>query len=249
MRTYKLTIAYDGTGYQGWQRQTNTERTIQGILEKVISEASGYPVEVNGSGRTDAGVHALGQTASVVLPGAVPEEFFTDDINRLLPQDIRIREARLVKNGFHARKSAVGKIYEYHIDTGQKPDVFQRRYCYHFPHELDLEKMRRAAENLKGTHDFAGYTDKKEEKSTKRTIYDIIVSGQGSSVTIRYEGTGFLYHMVRILTGTLLEAGTYQRTVESAAEVLETKDRGQAGFLAPARGLFLRKVHYEQRGR
>lgn len=249
MRTYKLTIAYDGTGYQGWQRQTNTERTIQGILEKVISEASGYPVEVNGSGRTDAGVHALGQTASVVLPGAVPEEFFTDDINRILPQDIRIREARLVKNGFHARKSAVGKIYEYHIDTGQKPDVFQRRYCYHFPHELDLEKMRRTAENLKGTHDFAGYTDKKEEKSTKRTIYDIIVSGQGSSVTIRYEGTGFLYHMVRILTGTLLEAGTYQRTVESAAEVLETKDRGQAGFLAPARGLFLREVHYEQRGR
>lgn len=215
MRTYKLTIAYDGTGYQGWQRQTNTERTIQGILEKVISEASGYPVEVNGSGRTDAGVHALGQTASVVLPGAVPEDFFTDDINRILPQDIRIREARLVKNGFHARKSAVGKIYEYHIDTGQKPDVFQRRYCYHFPHELDLEKMRRTAENLKGTHDFAGYTDKKEEKSTKRTIYDIIVSGQGSSVTIRYEGTGFLYHMVRILTGTLLEAGTYQRTVES----------------------------------
>lgn len=249
MRTYKLTIAYDGTGYQGWQRQTNTERTIQGILEKVISEASGYPVEVNGSGRTDAGVHALGQTASVVLPGAVPEEFFTDDINRILPQDIRIREASLVKNGFHARKSAVGKIYEYHIDTGQKPDVFQRRYCYHFPHELDLEKMRRTAENLKGTHDFAGYTDKKEEKSTKRTIYDIIVSGQGSSVTIRYEGTGFLYHMVRILTGTLLEAGTYQRTVESAAEVLETKDRGQAGFLAPARGLFLREVHYEQRGR
>lgn len=249
MRTYKLTIAYDGTGYQGWQRQTNTERTIQGILEKVISEASGYPVEVNGSGRTDAGVHALGQTASVVLPGAVPEDFFTDDINRILPQDIRIREARLVKNGFHARKSAVGKIYEYHIDTGQKPDVFQRRYCYHFPHELDLEKMRRTAENLKGTHDFAGYTDKKEEKSTKRTIYDIIVSGQGSSVTIRYEGTGFLYHMVRILTGTLLEAGTYQRTVESAAEVLETKDRGQAGFLAPARGLFLREVHYEQRGR
>ncbi len=249
MRTYKLTIAYDGTGYQGWQRQTNTERTIQGILEKVISEASGYPVEVNGSGRTDAGVHALGQTASVVLPGAVPEDFFTDDINRILPQDIRIREARLVKNGFHARKSAVGKIYEYHIDTGQKPDVFQRRYCYHFPHELDLEKMRRTAENLKGTHDFAGYTDKKEEKSTKRTIYDIIVSGQGSSVTIRYEGTGFLYHMVRILTGTLLEAGTYQRTVESASEVLETKDRGQAGFLAPARGLFLREVHYEQRGR
>ena len=109
--------------------------------------------------------------------------------------------------------------------------------------------MQRAAEQLKGLHDFAGYTDKKTELSTKRTIYDIIVSGQGSSVTIRYEGTGFLYHMVRILTGTLLEVGTYQRTVESVAEVLQTKDRGQAGFLAPARGLFLKEVHYDQRGR
>ncbi len=249
MRTYKLTIAYDGTRYQGWQRQANTDRTIQGILERVISEQAGYPVEIDGSGRTDAGVHASGQTASVVLSGITSESFFTEEINRILPEDIRILEADLVKSGFHARKSAVGKVYEYRIDTGTKPDVFQRRYCFHFPHELDLDIMRRAAEKLKGTHEFAGYTDKKDEKSTKRTIYDIIVSGQGSSVTIRYEGTGFLYHMVRILTGTLLEAGLQQRTVESVAEVLLTKDRGQAGFLAPARGLFLRQVHYDQRGR
>lgn len=249
MRTYKLTIAYDGTRYQGWQRQVNTDRTIQGILERAISEQAGYPVEIDGSGRTDAGVHASGQTASVVLSGITSESFFTEKINRILPEDIRILEADLVKSGFHARKSAVGKVYEYRIDTGTKPDVFQRRYCFHFPHELDLDIMRRAAEKLKGTHEFAGYTDKKDEKSTKRTIYDIIVSGQGSSVTIRYEGTGFLYHMVRILTGTLLEAGLQQRTVESVAEVLLTKDRGQAGFLAPARGLFLRQVHYDQRGR
>lgn len=249
MRTYKLTIAYDGTRYQGWQRQVNTDRTIQGILERAISEQAGYPVEIDGSGRTDAGVHASGQTASVVLSGITSESFFTEEINRILPEDIRILEADLVKSGFHARKSAVGKVYEYRIDTGTKPDVFQRRYCFHFPHELDLDIMRRAAEKLKGTHEFAGYTDKKDEKSTKRTIYDIIVSGQGSSVTIRYEGTGFLYHMVRILTGTLLEVGTYQRTVESVAEVLQTKDRGQAGFLAPARGLFLKEVHYDQRGR
>ena len=249
MRTYKLTIAYDGTRYQGWQRQANTERTIQGILENVISDAAGNHVEVNGSGRTDAGVHALGQVASVVLHGAVEEDFFTETVNQMLPTDIRIREACLVKNGFHARKSAVGKIYEYCIDTGDKPDVFRRRYCFHYPYELDRERMRQAAALLKGTHDFAGYTDKKAEISTKRTIYDIMVSGQGSSVTIRYEGTGFLYHMVRILTGTLLETGTYQRTVESVAGVLQAEDRGQAGFLAPARGLFLREVYYDQRGR
>ena len=229
MRTYKLTVAYDGTGYQGWQRQANTENTIQGILERCISEEAGYAVEVNGSGRTDAGVHAEGQTASVALHGLA---------------DIRILEAELVRNGFHARKSAKGKVYEYHIDTGEKPDVFTRRYCCHYPRELDLSAMRRAAGYLTGTHEFAGYTDKKEEKSTKRTIYAIIVSGQGRRVTIRYEGTGFLYHMVRILTGTLIEAGAGERTPESAADALRTLERSRAGFLAPARGLFLKEVHY-----
>lgn len=249
MRTYKLIISYDGTRYQGWQRQMNTDRTIQGILERVISDAAGCRAEVNGSGRTDAGVHAQGQAASVVLPGMVQDGFFTEKINEMLPEDIRICKADLVKNGFHARKSAVWKAYEYHIDTGQKPDVFRRRYCCHFPYNPDRELMRKTAEYIIGTHDFAGFTDKKNEISTKRTIYDIIVSGQGSSVAIRYEGTGFLYHMVRILTGTLLEAGTYQRTPESVLDILRTKDRGQAGFLAPARGLFLKEVHYDHRGR
>ena len=245
MRTYKLTIAYDGTRYQGWQRQMNTDRTIQGILEKVICGQTGYEVEINGSGRTDAGVHAKGQTASIVLAGQPEDGFFTDKINRFLPEDIRILDAQLVKNGFHARKSAVGKAYEYDIDTGEKPDVFTRRYCYHFPHELDLERMREAAENLIGTHEFQAYTDKKDETSTKRTIYDIIISGQDGRVAIEYKGTGFLYHMVRILTGTLLEAGTHQRTAESVRDALRTKDRGQAGFLAPARGLFLKEVWYK----
>lgn len=244
MRTYKLTIAYDGTGYQGWQRQANTGNTIQGILERCISEEAGYAVEVDGSGRTDAGVHAEGQTASVVLPGLAGDDFFLERVNGLLPPDIRLLEAELVRNGFHARKSAKGKVYEYHIDTGEKPDVFSRRYCCHYPRELDLSAMRRAAEYLTGTHEFAGFTDKKEEKSTKRTIYAIIVSGQGRRVTIRYEGTGFLYHMVRILTGTLIEAGTGERTPESVADALRTLDRSKAGFLAPARGLFLKEVHY-----
>lgn len=244
MRTYKLTVAYDGTCYQGWQRQSNTDQTIQGILEQTISGASGYSVEVNGSGRTDAGVHATGQTASVVLHGLTEEIFFTEEINRMLPGDIRILNAELVKNGFHARKSAIGKLYEYRIDTGKKPDVFQRRYCYHFPHALDLEAMRKAAGYLTGTHEYAAYTDKKDEKSTKRTIYDIMVSGQGGSVSIRYNGTGFLYHMVRILTGTLLEAGIHERTPESVLEALQMKERGRSGFLAPARGLFLKEVRY-----
>lgn len=245
MRTYKLIIAYDGTRYQGWQRQTNTDRTLQGILEQTISSQTGFEVEVNGSGRTDAGVHATGQTASVVLPGQAEQDFFAAKINEALPADIRIMDACLVKNGFHARKSAVAKRYEYHIDTGEKPDVFMRKYTYHFPRKLDLARMKNAAGYLVGTHEFAGYTDKKDDKSTKRTIYDIMVSGQGGRVVISFDGTGFLYHMVRILTGTLLEAGTYQRTPESVRDALDTKDRSRAGFLAPARGLFLREVRYD----
>ncbi len=245
MRTYKLIIAYDGTRYQGWQRQTNTDRTLQGILEQTISSQTGFEVEVNGSGRTDAGVHATGQTASVVLPGQAEQDFFAAKINEALPADIRIMDACLVKNGFHARKSAVAKRYEYHIDTGEKPDVFMRKYTYHFPRKLDLARMKKAAGYLVGTHEFAGYTDKKDDKSTKRTIYDIMVSGQGGRVVISFDGTGFLYHMVRILTGTLLEAGTYQRTPESVRDALDTKDRSRAGFLAPARGLFLREVRYD----
>ena len=247
MRTYKLTIAYDGTRYQGWQRQANTDRTIQGILEKTIGDMlkncgglrEGRMVEVNGSGRTDAGVHARGQTASIVLPGLAEEGFFTETVNSVLPADIRILNAELEKNGFHARRSAVGKAYVYYIDTGEKADVFTRRCCYHYPHELDLDRMREAAGYLTGTHEFGGYTDKKDENSTKRTIYDIMVTGQGSGVTLEYRGTGFLYHMVRILTGTLIEAGTGERSPESAADALRTLDMRQSGFLAPAQGLFL----------
>lgn len=249
MRTYKLTIAYDGTAYQGWQRQANTEKTIQGILEKTISAELGYEVEVNGSGRTDAGVHACGQTASVVLRGKMETDFFTGQINKKLPSDIRISRAELVKNGFHARKSAVWKVYRYQIDTAEKPDVFERRYTYHFPKKLNLDAMQKAADLLMGTHEYAAYTDKKDEKSTKRTIYAIMVGGQGSRVNIQYEGTGFMYHMVRILTGTLLEVGTGARSIESVRDALQKKDRTQAGFLAPARGLVLKEVYYSGRNR
>lgn len=255
MRTYKLTVAYDGTNYQGWQRQTSTDRTIQGILENILSEKIGMFTEVDGSGRTDAGVHAKGQVVSVVLPGKVEESFFLSDVNKSLPDDIRILKSELVKNGFHARKSAIGKRYEYYIDTGEKADVFSRRYSYHFPRELDVSVMRMAASYLRGEHDFSGYTDKKDDTSKKRTIYGIEIQeisdgiDEGGKsrgrVVITYNGTGFLYHMVRILTGTLLEVGVHERSVESVKDALESGARSQAGFLAPAQGLFLKEVYYE----
>lgn len=244
MRTYKLTIAYDGSRYQGWQRQSNTENTIQGLLEKAASKAAGYPLEVQGSGRTDRGVHARGQTASIVLHGKIQEADFLNTMNEMLPDDIRVTGAELVKNGFHARLSAVGKCYEYWIDTREKPDVFQRKYTYHYPKELDIEAVKKAAEYLTGRHDFAAFTDKKEEKSTIRTIYAIIVEVQGDKLRIEYQGSGFMYHMVRVLTGTLLEVGDGRRTPESVRTALISGNRADAGFLAPARGLTLKEVYY-----
>lgn len=244
MRTYKLTIAYDGTRYQGWQRQPDTELTVQGTLERTICALKGFPVEVNGSGRTDGGVHAQAQTASIRLPGKVKEEVFQEELNRMLPEDIRVTGMELVKNGFHARYSATGKRYEYTIDTREKADVFTRKYCFHFPGTLDLEAMKKAAGCLTGKHDFAAFTDRNEDQSTIRDIYDIRIEEQGSKVKLIYEGNGFMYHMVRILTGTLLEVGTGKRTLQETTALLEGGERYQAGFLVPACGLMLREVYY-----
>lgn len=246
MRTYKLTIAYDGTRYQGWQRQPDVELTVQGMLERAVSGLKGYPVEVNGSGRTDGGVHAQAQTASLILPGKVEENLFRQELNQTLPEDIRVTDVELVKNGFHARYSAKGKCYEYLIDTREKADVFVRKYAYHFPEKLDIPAMKRAAGYLTGKHDFAAFTDRNEDQSAVRTIYEIRIEGQmqDGKVRILYEGNGFMYHMVRILTGTLLEVGTGKRTPEETAALLESGERWRAGFLAPACGLSLKEVYY-----
>lgn len=246
MRTYKLTIAYDGSRFRGWQRQPDTELTIQGILEKEISGLAGYPVEVNGSGRTDGGVHAKGQTASIVLSGKIEEERLREQLNAALPGDIRVLCVKLVKNSFHARYSAKGKCYEYCIDTGMRPDVFTRKYTFHYPEKLDVNKMRLAADTLTGSHDFSGFTDRADEKSAKRRIYDITIQTSGNFVKIRYRGSGFMYHMVRILTGTLLEVGSGRRSVQSVREILKHGVRAEAGFLAPAGGLCLKEVYYKE---
>ncbi len=244
MRTYKLTVAYDGTRYQGWQRQPDTELTIQGTLERTICALRGYPVEVNGSGRTDGGVHAEAQTASIHLSGKVEEDAFLSELNQMLPEDIRATGMELVKNGFHARYSAEGKQYEYTIDTREKADVFTRKYCFHFPESLDMEAMHKAAGCLTGKHDFAAFTDRNEDQSTVRRVYDIRIGELDGKVKLIYEGNGFLYHMVRILTGTLLEVGTGKRSLQETAALLNGGERWQAGFLAPACGLTLKKVYY-----
>lgn len=243
---YKLTIQYDGSRYDGWQKQGNTDNTIQGRLEAVLSRLAGEPVEVHGAGRTDAGVHALGQTASVRLPGRRSAAEVMDCLNRYLPEDIAVTAVEPVDERFHARLSAVGKIYRYEIRLGSVPDVFRRKYQYRVEEPLDLDAMTRAAQQLCGTHDFRAFcANRRYKKTTVRTVWAIDLSREGDTLTITFRGDGFLYHMVRILTGTLLEVGQGLRSPEEMEDILDSLDRTRAGKTAPAQGLTLVRVEYE----
>ena len=241
----KLTIQYDGTRYDGWQRQGNTDNTLQGRLEGVLSRMVGKPVEIQGAGRTDAGVHAQGQVASVHLPeGYTPQEV-QNYLNRYLPEDVAVVDVVEVGERFHARLSATGKEYRYHIRMGSVPDVFARKYQYRVEEPLDLAAMERAAGYLTGKHDFRSFCgNRRFKKSTVREVFHIGVEVCGSDLTLVYRGDGFLYHMVRILTGTLLEVGLGQRTPESMVDILEARERTAAGKTAPAQGLVLQEVYY-----
>lgn len=250
MSTYCLTLQYDGSRYNGWQKQGNTSNTIQEKLETLLGRLYGQPVEVCGSGRTDAGVHALGQTASFRVPASC-DSYGCEELRRLLnqylPEDIRVLSCAQKDGRFHARLLAVSKIYEYRIDTGQTADVFSRRYALHIPDPLDLAAMKQAAEALTGTHDFKSFCSNKHmKKSSVRTVYRIDFLTEGNLLIIRYCGDGFLYHMVRILTGTLLEVGLGQRSPADMRRILEAKDRAQAGYTAPPHGLFLVSVSYSR---
>lgn len=244
MRNYKLVISYDGTGYKGWQRLATDENTIQNRIEEAISGIMGYKVTIDGSGRTDSGVHANGQVANVKLSRRMDEEEFCAQINQKLPDDIQVRSVELVKNSFHSRLSAKGKQYVYTIDTREKPEVFGRKFTYHFPEKLEIEKMKIAAEMLLGTRNFSAFCDKKDEKSGVRTIHGINIREKGHLIIIEYYGSGFLNHMVRILTGTLIEIGNGQKEISDIEVALKSKMRADAGYTAPARGLRLEEVYY-----
>ena len=246
MRNIKVTLEYDGSRYDGWQKQGNTERTIQGRMEAVLERMTGHPTEVSGAGRTDAGVHAEGQTANF----RVPEHFSPEDVknylNTYLPEDIRIVEAREAEEKFHSRLNASAKLYRYRIWTGAKRPVFERKYLYGFGRRLDAEAMRRAAGFLIGEHDFKSFcANRRMKKSTVRRIDEIKIVEHGTKIELLYTGNGFLYNMVRILTGTLLEIGSGMRKPEEMKVILEAKNRDMAGRTAPPEGLFLLHVAYE----
>ena len=242
---YKLTIQYDGFRYDGWQRQGNTDNTIQGKIEGVLSRLTGERVEIHGAGRTDAGVHAEGQVASVKLPGQRPAAEIMDCLNRYLPEDIAVADAQEADERFHARLSAVGKVYRYDLRLGTVPDVFRRKYQYRVEEPLDVTAMRQAAQYLTGRHDYRAFcSNKRYKKSTVRTVTAIDIDTNGADMGITFRGDGFLYNMVRILTGTLLEVGLGERKAEEMPEILASLDRARAGKTAPAQGLTLVKVEY-----
>ena len=245
MRNIRLLIQYEGTRYQGWQRQESSENTIQGRLEKLLSQMCSEKVELQGSGRTDAGVHAMGQVANFHTNSSLSTEEMLQYINTYLPQDIAVVQVTEAAERFHSRLNATGKCYQYRVWNSSVPNVFLRRYALEYPQTLDIEAMRQAASGFLGEHDFKSFTStKKGKKSTVRRIDSIDIVQEGNLITFTFRGNGFLYHMVRILMGTLLEVGEGRRTAASIPELIAAKSREEAGPLVPSKGLMLKEVYY-----
>lgn len=244
MRNLRLDLCYDGTRYRGWQRLPGREDTIQGKLETALSRILEEPIEVSGSGRTDAGVHARGQVASFHCESAMSCGELLEKLRRYLPEDIGIYSCKDVSPRFHARLNAKEKTYCYRIWNSEMPCVFERRYVTVLPERLDVEAMERAAALLTGEHDFSAFCgNAKMKKSTVRYLRSVTITREGEELRLRYTGNGFLQGMVRILTGTLIEVGRGQRMPESIPALFGGK-RAEAGFLAPAQGLCLEEVLY-----
>lgn len=246
MRNIKLVIEYEGTNYCGWQAQKNA-MSIQEAIQDAIEKITGGRPELHGSGRTDAGVHALGQVANFFTESRIPEERFAFAFNAVLPQDIVIKSSCEVKMDFHSRFSAKGKQYSYLLLNSRHPTAIYRNLSHHVPYceKLDISKMETAAKYLTGTHDFAGFMSQGSSiKDTVRTIYNIKIECDGEFIKLIFNGNGFLYNMVRILSGTLLYAGIGKINVDAIPDIIESKDRKQAGITLPPQGLYLEKVFY-----
>jgi tRNA pseudouridine38-40 synthase len=245
MRTIKLLIEYDGTNYLGWQVQPEGS-TLQGILEEKLSSLTGEKIDLLGSGRTDAGVHALGQVAHFKTNSRLEAQTIQRALNSLLPSDIVIQKVEEVDEGFHARRGSKSKVYEYRILNRHLRSVFQREYVWHIPRTLNLREMKKATRSLTGEHDFSSFQSVGSPKKTavRKVIRADWKRSRDGLLRFEIEANGFLKQMVRAIVGTLVEVGKRKITSEQFQEILDSKDRKKAGPTAPAHGLFLKEVKY-----
>ena len=240
-----MVLAYDGTAYQGWQLQPDA-RTIQGELEKALERMAKKPVRVTGAGRTDAGVHARGQVAHFDLEQTIPSAGMVKGLNTLIPSDIRVLEVAEVDATFHARYSAKSKTYRYYITPNPVASPFRNRFTLHYPHDLDRNRLREAATTFLGKHDFAAFRAAAcNAKTTTRVVSVSEWVEERGELIYQVVASGFLYHMVRNLVGTMLEMGRKKTSVCSMFRILDSRDRTQAGPTAPPHGLHLESVSYE----
>ena len=246
MPTFRLSLEYDGREFAGWQLQADGQRTVQGTLQEAFRRVTGCEVRVTGAGRTDAGVHAEGQVASVVVETELAPERLGRALNGVLPSDLAVWECALAPEGFHARYQARSKLYRYRIWNGESRSPLRATRAHHVPSALDVEAMRRAAALLLGTHDFAAFrTAGSSVRSTIRTLERLEVEAEPrGEINLLVEGDGFLRHMVRILAGTLIEVGLGRRDAAGLPAVLAARERSRAGPTAPAQALTLVRVFY-----
>ncbi|HEY7158780.1 MAG TPA: tRNA pseudouridine(38-40) synthase TruA [Gemmataceae bacterium] len=246
MRNLKLVLSYDGTDFHGWQTQPGL-RTVQETLETALAKLTGERLRVNASGRTDTGVHAVGQVVNFRSETKLTADVLVRAINAHLPEDVAVREAADAPESFDANRDAKRKLYRYVIHDGPVPDLFMRRYCHHTRYRLDTTAMARAASCLRGRHDFHSFeTDWPNRASSVRTITHLAVNRMGDWIWLDVEADGFLYNMVRAIAGTLLNVGRGYWPESRVAAILKAQDRTQAGPTAPAKGLFLMRVLYEE---
>lgn len=246
---YKIIIAYDGTNYGGWQVQKNTV-SIQSLIESSLSRILRVRTSLCGSGRTDARVHSLGQTAHFVTSSDISPSRILFSLNGLLPPDIRILSIEHVPMSFHARYSASSKVYHYHLHLDPIPDPFKHLYSYHVPHPVNLDLLKESAKYFVGTHDFISFANEGHQgsaaKNAIRTIYRLDIVDEPGGVRLEFEGNGFLYKMVRNIVGTLLDVCAGKIDKDRIPEIFAAKDRRQAGRAAPPHGLYLMEVKYNK---
>ena len=245
MRNIKMTIEYDGSNFKGFQRLKDNDNTIQGKIEDVLSKLTNEKIEIIGSGRTDMGVHAVGQVINFKTNCSESVEKIQKYLYKYLPESIVVRKIEEVDDRFHSRYNAKRKVYLYKIDNREYPNPFNRKYTCHIAKKLDLDAMREVAKVLIGEHDFTSFcSSRSKKKSHIREIYSITINEKDDIIEIYVEGNGFLYNMVRIIAGTLIDAGHGRISADEVKELLELKDRSKSPETAPAKGLFLYRVKY-----